>query len=131
MVGANEWAAIEQLVDLLKQKYSAVAPGKIATIVHHNHARFDGRPVRDYVPLFVERGSRKELAELSGQLSLSPPRANRLSSLAINQSIWCSSASTCLDDVWRPASIEPSFSALRFATSANNDRRAASSSARK
>jgi hypothetical protein len=43
-----------------------VAPDKIATIVHHNHARFDGRPVRDYVPLFVERGSRKELTELSG-----------------------------------------------------------------
>jgi len=66
MVGANERVAIEHLVDRLKQKYPAVAPDKIATIVHHNHARFDGRPVRDYVPLFVERGSRKELTELSG-----------------------------------------------------------------
>ena len=66
MVGANEQAAIEHLVDRLKQKYPSVAPDKIATIVHHNHACFDGRPVRDYVPLFVERGSRKELAELSG-----------------------------------------------------------------
>jgi len=35
-------------------------------VVHHNHARFDGRPVRDFVPLFVERGARQELAQLDG-----------------------------------------------------------------
>jgi len=35
-------------------------------VVHRNHARFDGRPVRDFVPLFVERGARQELAKLGG-----------------------------------------------------------------
>jgi hypothetical protein len=63
-VNANEWVTIQQLVDRLKQKYPSVSPDTVATIVHHNHARFDGRPVRDFVPLFVERGSRRELAEL-------------------------------------------------------------------
>ena len=64
MVGASEWAAIEQLVDRLKQKYPGVSPDTIVTVVHQNHARFDGRPVRDFVPLFVERGAKRELAQL-------------------------------------------------------------------
>jgi hypothetical protein len=45
-VGANEWSSIKQLVD-------------------HTHAKFDGRPVRDFVPLFVERGAKEELTRLS------------------------------------------------------------------
>ena len=49
MVGAGEWAAIEQLVDRLKVSYPEVSPDAIVTVVHQNHARFDGRPVRDFV----------------------------------------------------------------------------------
>jgi hypothetical protein len=33
-------------------------------VVHHNHAKFDGRPVRDFVLLFVERGAKEELMRL-------------------------------------------------------------------
>jgi hypothetical protein len=65
-VGSNERTAIQQLVDRLKQKYPAIPPDTVTTVVHCNHARFDGRPVRDFVPLFVERGSRLELGRLSG-----------------------------------------------------------------
>lgn len=65
MVGAGEWAAIEQLVDRLKQSYPDVSPDAIVTVVHQNHARFDGRPVRDFVPLFVERGAKRELSQLA------------------------------------------------------------------
>jgi hypothetical protein len=32
--------------------------------VHHNHARFDGRPIRDFVPLFVERAAKRQLAKV-------------------------------------------------------------------
>src|ERR1700750_2499927 len=39
-------------------------PDTVTIVVHRNHARFDGRPVRDFVPLFVERGANKELARL-------------------------------------------------------------------
>jgi hypothetical protein len=56
---------IEQLVDRLKLTYPHVSAETIATIVHHYHARFDGRPVRDFVPLFVERGANRELAQMS------------------------------------------------------------------
>jgi hypothetical protein len=33
-------------------------------VVHQTHAKFDGRPVRDFVPLFVERGAKEELMRL-------------------------------------------------------------------
>ena len=64
-VGANEWSAIEQLVDRLRNNYPHVPADTVATVVHHTHAKFDGRPVRDFVPLFVERGAKAELTRLS------------------------------------------------------------------
>jgi hypothetical protein len=64
VVGSNEWTAIGDVVTRLKASYPDVAPDTVTTVVHHNHARFDGSPVRDYVPLLVERGSRRALAEL-------------------------------------------------------------------
>jgi hypothetical protein len=65
MVGAGEWAAIEQLVDRLRRSYPDVSPDAIVTVVHQNYARFDGRPVRDFVPLFVERGAKRELSQMA------------------------------------------------------------------
>lgn len=61
----SERTAIEHVVNRLLLHYPSVPVDTVATVVHHNHARFDGRPIRDYVPLFVERGSRTELANLS------------------------------------------------------------------
>jgi hypothetical protein len=49
MVEASEWLAIQQVVDRLKQSYPAVSGDTVATVVHHDHARFDGRPIRDFV----------------------------------------------------------------------------------
>lgn len=65
-VASNEWSAIQQLVDRLRQKYPAIPPDTVTTVVHRNYARFDGRPVRDFVPLSVERGSHLELGRLRG-----------------------------------------------------------------
>ena len=64
-VGVTEWSAIEQLVARLRNVYPNVPADTVATVVHHNHARFDGRPLRDFVPLFVERGAKQELTRLS------------------------------------------------------------------
>lgn len=66
MVDSSEWTAIQQVVDRLTQSYPSMPPDTVMTVVHHNHARFDGRPVRDFVPLFAERGARQELAKLGG-----------------------------------------------------------------
>jgi hypothetical protein len=32
--------------------------------VNEEYSRFDGRPIRDFIPLFVERNATKELAKL-------------------------------------------------------------------
>ena len=64
MVDAGEWAAIEHLVDRLKKSHPEVSPDTIMTVVHHNHARFDGRPIRDFVPLFVERTATRQLSQV-------------------------------------------------------------------
>jgi hypothetical protein len=32
--------------------------------VHEQYARFDGSPIRDFVPLFVERSATRELTKL-------------------------------------------------------------------
>lgn len=58
----NERTVIEQLVNRLVSSYPDVAPETVATVVAHEHAEFDGRPVRDFIPLFVERRARRELA---------------------------------------------------------------------
>jgi hypothetical protein len=63
-VDAGEWTAIEQVVSRLAASYPDVSTETVQTVVHHTHAKFDGRPVRDFVPLFVERGARLELSRL-------------------------------------------------------------------
>jgi hypothetical protein len=65
MVNAAEWTAIKEVVDKLTKSFPSVPADRVATVVHLNHARFYGRPVRDFVPLFVERGAQRELAQMS------------------------------------------------------------------
>jgi hypothetical protein len=59
---AAEFAAIDALIAQLKISYPEVDPDTVATVVRQVHARFDGRPIRDFVPLFVERAAHKKLA---------------------------------------------------------------------
>lgn len=65
MIELSEQTVIDQVVDRLTQTYPAVPPSTVSSVVHGVHARFDGRPLRDYIPLFVERIARTELAGLT------------------------------------------------------------------
>jgi hypothetical protein len=60
----SEETAIGEVVERLTRKHSAVSPEMVADVVHKMHVKFDGRPVRDFVPLFVERNASAELAKL-------------------------------------------------------------------
>ena len=64
MIELSEPTIIEQLVVRLKSRYPAVSEATVASVVHDSHAKFDGRPLRDFVPLFVERNARSELDRL-------------------------------------------------------------------
>lgn len=65
-IRSSEWTAIKHVVDRLKESFPTLPPDTVTLVVHHNHARFDGRRVRDFVPLFVERDARTELSRLQG-----------------------------------------------------------------
>lgn len=65
MLELSEQTIIDQLIERLMRKYPGVPPDTVAAVVRDVHARFDGRPLRDYVPLLVERRARSELVKLS------------------------------------------------------------------
>lgn len=65
MIATTEEALIEQVADRLARRYPAVALETVNAVVHRSHARFDGRPVRDFVPLLVERSAAAALAKVA------------------------------------------------------------------
>ncbi|MGO9286082.1 MAG: three-helix bundle dimerization domain-containing protein [Mycobacterium sp.] len=64
VIELSEQRMIDQLIERMMRKYPAVPPDAVATVVRDIHARVDGRPLRDYVPLLVERRAHSELVEV-------------------------------------------------------------------
>ena len=64
-VGLSEQQIIDQIADRLAGILPEVSPEAVTRVVQEEHARFNGRPVRDFVPLFVERYAKAELAKLA------------------------------------------------------------------
>lgn len=69
MIESSERTVIDQVVETLALKYPSVPGEKVVAVVNDVYARFDGRPIRDFVPLFVERGARTQLAQMKLDLS--------------------------------------------------------------
>jgi hypothetical protein len=65
VIQLSEQQVIDQIAQRLSEAYTAVAPETIGRVVRDKHADFQGRPVRDFIPLFVERRARAELATLN------------------------------------------------------------------
>jgi hypothetical protein len=53
----------QQIIDQLAQRLAGVYTD--ARLVNEQYSRFGGRPIRDFIPLFVERNATKELAQLA------------------------------------------------------------------
>ena len=68
MIKLSEQQIIEQLAGRLVEVYAEIQPDYVTTIVQEEYARFDGRPIRDFVPLFVERNVKTELSKLSAEV---------------------------------------------------------------
>jgi hypothetical protein len=62
----SEETAIGEVVERLTHEHPSVSPLAVAGIVQKMHAKFDGRPIRDFVPLFVECNAKAELAKIGG-----------------------------------------------------------------
>jgi hypothetical protein len=65
MIELSEHQIIDQIADRLAGIHPEVSPEAVTRVVQEEHARFNGRPVRDFVPLFVERYAKAELAKLA------------------------------------------------------------------
>ena len=64
VIELSEQQIIDQLARRLADTHAQVEPDRVARVVHAQYARFEGRPIRDFVPLFVERSATRELAKL-------------------------------------------------------------------
>jgi hypothetical protein len=64
MIELSEQTIIHQVADRLTGKYPTIPAETVTAVVWGVHARFDGRPVREYVPLLVERFAGQELGLL-------------------------------------------------------------------
>jgi hypothetical protein len=57
----SEHRLIAEVEPRLISKYAELSPDRISTAIQSAHARFDQSPIRDFVPLLVERLARAEL----------------------------------------------------------------------
>jgi hypothetical protein len=63
VIELSEQQIIDQLAGRLVDVYAEVEPESVSRIVQQEYARFDGRPIRDFIPLFVERNAKAELSK--------------------------------------------------------------------
>ena len=61
----DEQAVLGEVVERLAGRYPTLPPDAINDVVHDLHAKFDGAPIREFVPLCVERRAHTALNELS------------------------------------------------------------------
>ena len=64
VIELSEQTIIDQVVDRLTSRYPTIEAATVSSVVRDVHARYNGRPLRDYVPLFVERNATTELERL-------------------------------------------------------------------
>lgn len=62
MTEPNEDTLIADIVARLSATHPTIPASHVADVVRTAHAAFDGRPLRDFVPLFVERRATRQLA---------------------------------------------------------------------
>ncbi|WP_202872942.1 three-helix bundle dimerization domain-containing protein [Kribbella capetownensis] len=61
---SDEDRAISEVIDRLAKQFPAVSADEVADAVGQSRPEFDNARVRDFVPLFVERGAKARLREL-------------------------------------------------------------------
>jgi hypothetical protein len=63
VIELSEQTIIDEVADRLTTKYPTIPPDTLTAVVRGVLARFDGRPVREYVSLLVERFAGEELED--------------------------------------------------------------------
>ena len=63
MIESTEQQTIDELAQRLVSVYPDADPTDVARLVNEEYARFAGRPIRDFIPLFVERNAKADLSK--------------------------------------------------------------------
>ncbi|MEE2058393.1 three-helix bundle dimerization domain-containing protein [Rhodococcus artemisiae] len=63
MTGEDELLQVEQIIERLLAQYRAVQPEVVENTVRSIHKRFADASIRDFVPLLVEKASRRAIIE--------------------------------------------------------------------
>ena len=61
----SEQRSVDEVIERLADKYPGVDPELIREIVAEEHHGFDDRPVRDFVPVLVEKSAKKRVEALA------------------------------------------------------------------
>jgi hypothetical protein len=64
VIELSEQTVIDQVVVRLTDRYPTISETTVSAVVHDVHSKFEGRPLRDFVPLLVERHAKTELDRL-------------------------------------------------------------------
>lgn len=62
----SEQRGVDEVIDRLGEKYPDVDREVIGVIVTEEHEAFNGRPVRDFVPVLVEKRAKQRVKALVG-----------------------------------------------------------------
>lgn len=60
----SEQRGVDEVIDRLGTKFPGVDRATIQAIVTEEHDAFDGRPVRDFVPVLVEKRAKQRIKAL-------------------------------------------------------------------
>jgi len=65
--------AINEVVGRLAEEFPQASPEEVARIVGQSRHEFDDVPIRDFIPLLLERDARAQLRLQDAQLNRSAP----------------------------------------------------------
>jgi anti-sigma-K factor RskA len=57
----DEDKAIAEIVERLQERFPALSPETVTTVVNETRASFEGSKVRDFVPVLIEKEAKKRL----------------------------------------------------------------------
>src|SRR4051794_21447542 len=77
----GEIRRVQRVTAGLSQRFTTVPAEEVDRIVRECHSEFEGRPIREFVPILVERTARKRLG---GFEPLTSQPANRLPDMIVS-----------------------------------------------
>lgn len=61
MDSPDEQKEIADIIARLQQQFPAIPQSEVASVTHEVHHELDGRPIRNYVPVLVEKQVKEQL----------------------------------------------------------------------